>query len=621
MQSSTINRIAERFSQLGAQDRRTVFQKIRQEGMAMNQFPILRRDNTIQHKCPASYAQARQWFLWQLDPDSSAYHISGAIWLTGELNLEVLRDSFDALIQQHESLRTLFRSADNGNVEQVIHAASPVNFRLINLTDVKPDEDPDARIKTEVRQFQNQPFDLMHGPLLRVALIREAANRHLLVVVMHHIISDGWSVQIMIEDFAAQYRAQIQHTAGHTENAPIQYADYAIWQRHWLEAGAQESQLEYWKSHLGDVRPVLQLPTDRSPQPGHYSHAAHYSLTLSSADISVLRERVKAEGTTFFTILLAAFQGLLYRYTGQTEIQIGVPNANRYKAETRRIIGLFVNTQVLGATLNGRTRLGQLLQQTMSAISGAQSHQDLPFEQLVEALQPERHLDSNPLFQVMFNHQLQDQTPLQDLPGLQVEEFALEPQSPQFDLVIDSTETTGGEVSLLFTYAKDLFNPDTISRMAGHYLALLRALADLPEQCLGDVELLDVREQVNLRNWGTKDARFTDLKPVHKSFEHHARTSPSAPALVFGNQRLTYAELNSRANRLAHHLRLLGVTTDARVGIAVERSVEMIVGMLAILKAGGAYLPLDPELPKDRLAYMIENSKVTLLLTHYLACV
>ncbi|MGJ7605343.1 amino acid adenylation domain-containing protein [Variovorax sp. LT1R20] len=562
-----------------------------------------------------SHAQARQWFLWQLDPESTAYHVSGALRLAGALDTNAVRASLHELVQRHESLRTVFRADASGMAAQVIRETGGIDFSLVDLGNVAEDGKREARARQEARRLSDTPFDLGEGPLLRVGLIRLAAEKHVLVVVMHHIVSDGWSMQIIVDEFVACYRARVLGHAPELQPLPLQYADYAAWQRVWLEAGEKERQLAYWTAHVGTEQPVLQLPTDHARRAdGRYS-AVRHGFALPDALVKALHRRAQGQGATLFMALLAGFQVLLSRYTGQSDIRLGVPVANRHRAEVEGVIGFFVNTQVLRGVVDGRATLLQVLALARDAALGAQAHQDLPFEQLVEALQPERSLSTSPLFQVMFNHQRGDFRALQSLPGLTLTDYELEAQAAQFELALDTSEDMDGRVQASLRYAAELFDAETMERMAGHYLAVLQALADAPEQAVGDVMLLGQAEQAQLAAWSEHAPRATDTGPLHRRIERQARVRPQAPALAFDGETLSYGELNARANRLAHRLIKLGVKPEAKVGIAVERSVAMVVGILAILKAGGAYVPLDPEYPADRLAYMVADSGIELLLT------
>ncbi|RST46785.1 condensation domain-containing protein, partial [Variovorax sp. MHTC-1] len=476
----------------------------------------------------------RQWFLWQLDPASTAYHIAVALRLQGELDESALRGSFEALVARHEALRTVFRANAEGVAEQVLQERVALDIPLIDLSVADVDE-REALAREEALRASETPFDLSSGPLLRAALIRMSVHEHILVVVMHHIVSDGWSMQLVVDEFVAQYRARVLGEAVQQAPLPIQYADYAAWQRSWLEAGERERQLGYWKAHLGEAHPVLQLTTDHPRRADATYRAARHSIELPPDLVQGLQRRAQAHGATLFMVLLAGWQALLHRYTGQADIRMGVPIANRHRVETEGVVGLFVNTQVLRGVVNGRMSLETLLAQAKEAALGAQAHQDLPFEQLVEALQPERSLSHSPLFQVMYNHQREDYRALAQLPGLALQSYALGEQAAQFELTLDTAERPDGAVSASFSYARELFEEASIERLSGHYLSLLRALVQQPGQAIGDVELLADEEQQQLRQWGVNETRYPDAQPVHRLIEQQVRKSPDATALVFGD--------------------------------------------------------------------------------------
>ncbi|WP_157119418.1 non-ribosomal peptide synthetase, partial [Azohydromonas lata] len=561
-----------------------------------------------------SHAQLRQWFLWQMDPQSTAYHISGALMLHGELDVAAVQAGFVALVRRHESLRTVFRADADGLARQVIRESADLDFRLIDLERFAAGE-RELRAREAAQGVSGTAFDLGEGPLLRVGLIRLSPREHLLVVVMHHIVSDGWSMQILVQELVAQYRAHGRGEAAPLQPLPVQYADYAVWQRRWLEAGEAQRQLAYWTAHLGAEHPVLQLPTDHARRADGRYTAARHGFELPAELAGRLRRRVQGQGATLFTALLAGFQVLLGQYTGQQDIRVGVPIANRHRVETEGVVGFFVNTQVLRAVVGNSDTLEQVLRRTQDAARDAQACQDLPFEQLVDALQPARSLGTHPLFQVAFNHQRGDLKALEQLPGLTLREVDLGAQAAQFELTLDTSESLDGRLACSFAYAAELFDASTIARMAGHYVAVLRALAEQPAQAVGDVVLPGEAERAQLAAWSRCRPMARGEAPVHALVERHAGANPDAVALVFGDQCLRYGELNARANRLAHRLIALGVRPETKVGLAVERSIEMVVGILAILKAGGAYVPLDPAYPADRLAYMVADSGISLLLT------
>jgi amino acid adenylation domain-containing protein len=601
--------LAERFAAMPANKQRVFLEALRQQSLDFSRLPIVPAQGA---RNALSYAQSRQWFLWQLEPDSTAYHVAGALRLRGPLDEAALRASFAALVSRHESLRTVFRTEAGGQPMQVVQAHAEPALQVIDLSEAP---DVERRACEHATQIAETPFDLSCGPLLRLGLIRLGAQEHLLVVVMHHIVSDGWSMQLIVNEFAAHYRGRVLGKAFQPAPLPIQYADYAQWQRSWLEAGELERQLAYWKTQLGTEQPVLHLPADHARRADGRYRAGRLRVALPPTLIQPLQQRAQSEGATLFMVHLAAFQALLQRYTGQADIRVGVPTANRHRPETEGVVGFFVNTQVLRSVVEPRASLRQLLAQVKAAALGAQAHQDLPFEQLVQALQPQRSLGQQPLFQVMFNHQREDHRALHELPGLTIEPYELPSPAAQFELTLDTVESAQGAVHTVFSYAAELFEPATIERMAKHYEAMLRALAERPDAAIGDAALLDDAEQEQLRRWGVNAQRHANTEPVHRLIERQVKQAPQATALVFGDEELSYDELNRRANRLAHRLIALSVGAERRVGVALTRSIEMVVGLLAILKAGGAYVPLDPNYPAERLEHMVRDSGITLFLT------
>lgn len=566
------------------------------------------------HPLPLSFGQQRQWFLWQLDPSSTAYHIKHALRLSGMLSIQALHAGFNGLIERHESLRTTFRPGKEGSAEQVIQSVLQIDIAHLDLRQVTVSE-RETQTAQEAQQIVAAPFDLTQGPLFRVALIRIADQENILVIVMHHIISDGASMQILVDEFAARYLAHVHGKSVHLEALPIQYSDYAIWQRSWLDAGEKDRQLAYWRNYLGNVHPILALPADHPRKPIAHYQAARHAFDLPADLVSALRRMAQDRGATLFMALLAGFNALLYRQTGQQDIRVGVPIANRNRVETASLIGFFVNTQVLRSEIRGRMALADVLNQVREAAIDAQACQDLPFEQLVEALQPERSLSHSPLFQVTINHLLRDYRALQQLPGLTMTGYDLAEQAAQFELILETIESPDGGVQASFIHASELFDSRTVERLAQHYVHILRMLAGQPERSIADIDLLSESDKGQLRVWGIHDQRFAATQPVHQLVERQAEKCPDTVAVIFDSTELSYAELNRRSNRLAHRLIGLGVKPEVRVGIAVERSIEMIVGLLAILKAGGAYVPFDPEYPRDRLNYMMEDSDIQLLLT------
>ncbi|MBV4507382.1 amino acid adenylation domain-containing protein [Pseudomonas sp. BW13M1] len=557
---------------------------------------------------PLSYAQQRQWFLWQLEPDSAAYNIPSALRLKGELNIEALRSSFAALIARHETLRTTFRQQGD-SAEQVVHPTLDVPLQVASAA---LDETAlQAWVEAQVRE----PFNLEHGPLLRARLLRLAADDHVLVLTLHHIVADGWSMPIMVDELVRGYESHLHGQAPQLPALAFQYADYAAWQRQWMEAGEQQRQLDYWQARLGSTQPILELATDR-PRPAVQQYdGARLQVSLEPGLVAQLKSLAGQQDVTLFMLLLASFQALLHRHSGQADIRVGVPVANRTRAETEGLIGFFVNTQVLDARFQPQLRFDELLQQVKHTALGAQAHQELPFEQLVEALQPERSLSHSPLFQVMFNHQTQVLGESRELAGLSLQGLVSDKQTAQFDLTLDTAEHEGG-LSATLTYATSLFEAASVARMAEHWRNLLQGICQDAAQRVADLPLLRREERERtLHAWNDSATDYPRGQTVQQLIEEQAARTPQAIAAVLGEQSLSYEQLNRRANALAHHLRSLGVGPDVLVGIAVERSLEMLVGLLAVLKAGGAYVPLDPQFPEDRLAYMMEDSGIALLLT------
>ncbi|MBB4814892.1 amino acid adenylation domain-containing protein/non-ribosomal peptide synthase protein (TIGR01720 family) [Pseudomonas rhodesiae] len=597
--------LVSRFLRLPLEQRQQFYQRLQSRGMSFAQLPIASVREADQH-LPLSYAQERQWFLWQLDPDSAAYHVPGALRLCGMLDKAALRRSFASLAARHESLRTRLHLDDESRTQQVLPHAD------IQILEDRTDE---AQLKARVEAEIARPFDLRQGPLLRVTLLELNAQEHVLVLVQHHIVSDGWSMGVMVQELMQLYAAYSQGQDCTLTPLPIQYGDYALWQRRWMEAGEKTRQLDYWRQLLGGTQPVLALPLDR-PRPAQQRFlGARQDIQLDPGLVTGLKALAQREGVTLFMLLLASFQLFLYRYSGQRDIRVGVPIANRNRVETEALIGFFVNTQVLKADLDAAMSFAELLQHTKRRALEAQAHQDLPFEQLVEALQPERSLSHNPLFQVMFNHQAQVRTAIQQLPGLRVVSLEHETRTAQFDLSLDTQETEDGLWASL-TYATDLFDASTAARMLRHWLGLLRGAVADTTRPLQDLAMLDMTErQQILEQWNATARDYPQNQWVHHLIEAQAERQPQATALVFAEQRIDYAELNRRANRLAHRLIEAGVGPDVRVGLAVERSFDMVIGLLAVLKAGGAYVPLDPDYPRERLAYMLDDSGVQLLLT------
>lgn len=561
---------------------------------------------------PLSFAQQRLWFLDQLAPNSAFYNIPTALRLTGSLNESAFIKSLETIIERHEALRTTFPEQD-GKPYQHIATHLPLPLEKTDLTALDPAE-REIKIMHLAEQEAQKPFDLAHGPLLRIHLVKVADQDHVLLFTMHHIISDGWSVGLLIKEVATLYQGLVTNRPVPLPELPLQYIDFAYWQRNWLQGQVLEAQLDYWRKQLQGAPPLLELPTDR-PRPAvqtFHGRTVQYSLPKQIAD--ALKEISQQEQVTLFMTMLAAFQTLLARYTGQNDISVGTPIANRNRIETENIVGFFVNTLVLRTLIEPEVTFRELLGKVRDVALGAYAHQDVPFEMLVDALHPQRDLSHTPLFQVMFVFQ---NAPAQQLKltDLTIAPIQAESGVAKFDLSIILSEHPEG-LSVGFEYNTDLFDESTIERMFKNFHVMLQSIIDDPDQVVWRLPLLAPEEkQLMLVDWNETAAEFPDDRCVHELFAELARKHPEAIAATYQGQVLTYDELNRRANQLGRHLQTLGVGPDVPVGICMERSLEMVVGIMGTLKAGGAFLPLDPVYPPERLAFMIEDSRIPVILT------
>ncbi|WP_130908082.1 non-ribosomal peptide synthetase [Pseudomonas sp. Sample_16] len=607
-------KLARRFIGLPLEKRQVFLAALHKEGVDFARFPIPAGVDAEDRQA-LSYAQQRMWFLWQLDPQSGAYNLPGAVRLSGRLNLAALEQAFASLVARHETLRTVFAPQPDDSLLQV-PATAPLVIEHVDFCSLPANEREQAVAQAAERQ-SILPFDLGTGPLLRVTLLKLAEQEHVLLLTLHHIVSDGWSMNVLIDEFIRCYDAFDAGTQPQLAPLPIQYSDYALWQRRWLEAGEQARQLEYWQAQLGDEHPVLELPLDH-PRPAMPSHrGTRYEFAVDEHLAEQLRATAQRHNVTLFMLLLGAFNVLLHRYTGQRDIRVGVPIANRNLGEIEGLIGFFVNTQVLRTQLDGQTRVDELLHRIKETALGAQAHQDLPFERLVEALKLERSLSHTPLFQVMYNHQPQvaDISSVTTASGLALGMIEWQGRTTQFDLTLDTYEKAG-KLHAALTYANDLFDATTIARMAQHWTRLLQGMVGDSQQRISDLPMLEQAEyQRIVHDWNRADERFAEDLCIHQMIGKQVSESPDALAVTFADKRLTYSELDQQANRLAHKLIELGVGPEIRVGVAMQRSEQLLVALLAVLKAGGAYVPLDPDYPAERVAYMLEDSRALLLLT------
>lgn len=591
--------------------RAQVLRALRQDAVETQEPSITRRGGG-QDALPVSLSQHGLWLAEQVQPGSSAYNEFAAFRLVGALDIPVLEQSIDEIVRRHEILRTTFRTVGENPVQEI----APAQTRKLPVMDLSiwPESEQKAELQRLVDAESRHPFNLAEGPLLRVALLKLGEREHILSVTSHHIILDGWSIGVFLSELTELYNAFRAGRPSPLPELPIQYADYALWQRSRMEEEVLESQLGYWTQQLSDLPPLLQLSVS-DPRPDVQTfRGARRRFTLANDLSGELRALSRRENVTLFMTLLAGFKTLLYRYSNQTDIPVGTVVANRNQAEVEQLIGYFVNTLVLRTELGGNLTFRQLLQRVSLVARQAYDHQEVPFEYLVGALQPERSLSYSPLFQVMFVLQ---NTPKREanLSGVTLSSMEVGSVTARFDLTLSVEETPQG-LQGVWEYNADLFDPETVDRMSGHLQTILEASAVNPDQTLARLPLLTPSERRHiLGDWNRTRTPYPEDKCIHQLFEFQAAQTPDAVALVFADQSVTYRELNERANALAHHLRHLAVGPEVLVGVCLKRSVEMIVALLAVLKAGGAYVPLDPSYPRQRLSYVLEDAAVAVLLT------
>ncbi len=561
---------------------------------------------------PLSFAQQRLWFLNQLEPESVNYNLPAVVRLKGCLDFDCLSGSLNALIARHETLRTRFTSLD-GRPVQVILAGGEVTVKEVDLSVIAESQQFGA-FERLARQETNLPFDLAEGPLLRAVLFRISAEDHLLLLILHHIITDGWSMGVLVRELAELYSSKLEGRPARLPPLPVQYADYAAWQRRLLQGQALEGQLAYWREKLAGLPPVLALPTDR-PRPPVATNRGALARFEVSADLTArLKAFCMREGVTLYMALLAVYQALLHRYTGQEDIAVGTAIANRTRSETENLIGFFVNTLVIRTDCSGEPHFRDLVRRVRETCLEAYDHQDIPFEMLVEDLQPERSLSYSPIFQAAFDVQ---QAPdfKAALPGIEVEQVAVHNGTSMFDMllsIIVSPEHLSGSIE----YAADLFDEATIERFAGHFNQLLDSALQTPEQPITRLDLLTPAErQQILIEWNDTGHEYPQETCAHRLFEAWAERQPDAPAVILGNEQLSYRELDARASRLAAYLVQNGFRPGGIAGVYLGRCFEMVEAILGVMKAGGAYLPLDPQYPKERISYMLGDSQAACLIT------
>ncbi|WP_195842883.1 condensation domain-containing protein, partial [Xanthomonas oryzae] len=579
--------------------------------------PAAIEEETIQPRndndaLPLSFAQQRLWFLSQFDPRAAqAYLLAGGVDLHGELDLPALQRALDRIVARHEALRTSFIDGDDGATQLI--APAEVGFAL-ECIDLRQAADPYADAHRHAEEETRTPFDLARGPLIRGRLLQLAAHEHRLLVTVHHSVADGWSIGILLQELGALYTAFAQGQPDPLPPLPIQYADYALWQRRWLAGPLLQRQLTFWREHLHGASALLELPTDR-PRPALQDYSGDsVEFALDAELTAALRSLSQRHGTTVFMTVLTGWAVLLARLSGQDEVVIGAPVANRTRSELEGLIGFFVNAQALRIDLRGNPSVTELLAQVRSTALAAQDHQDLPFEQVIEALNPERSLAAQPVFQVVLTWQNVPDAAL-SLPGIRLQPFQAPSGDAKFDLEFSLHEDRDRIVGSL-GYAKALFDRSTIERHLAQFVQVLAGMAADAQAHVAQLPLLPADERTQLQRFTVTEATpLAQAQCIHHLFEAQARRTPEAIALCADNMQLSYAALDARANQLAHRLCTLGVATEHRVALYLPRGIEQVVALLAVLKAGAAYVPLEPDLPSERLAFLLADSRPRAVLT------
>ncbi|TMP36453.1 non-ribosomal peptide synthase/polyketide synthase [Pseudoalteromonas rubra] len=593
-------------------------------GSAQSSIPELVRSTPEQAYQGLSYAQARQWFLWKLAPQSDAYHIAGGLSLNGVLNWDALQQAFDFVLRKHSVLRTRFVEHADGKISQYVDDNCDCEIARSSATSAHEQQAFKAKLV-------NRPFDLTRDPLLRVGVIAHHDTRHELVVVMHHIVSDGWSMKLIVRDFVAAYQSAVTGDTLHIDAAQPEYRDYALWQRNWLAGGEEQRQLAYWQALLGDEHPHLTLPTDRSSDL-YENNGAAQQVVVDDALKQALERFAQAQNSTLFGVLMAAWHVLLHHYSGQSLIRVGMPISNRQHSHSQDIVGFFANTQVLQSTLSGELSLQQVVAQVATRLQEAQANQDLPFEKLVDSLSLERTVGQQPLFQVVMSHQRQDDNELVNLPELTIAPSELPKTKAQFDLVLNTSESFSGELTLKLDYAQELFSEQRIATLMAGLQQILSTFVTQPALNLSDLDIMPLDIQQALQQQGFGEAitplhsgavepiylltgqppqlAETQYQDVVSTLNQLAEQTPDAEALTCEGNSYSYKELYEKSNQLAYYLREQGVGPEQRVGVALTRGIDLPLAFLAVLKAGAVYVPMDLSYPKERLAYMINDSQM-----------
>ncbi|HEY0078548.1 MAG TPA: amino acid adenylation domain-containing protein [Pyrinomonadaceae bacterium] len=608
--------ISERISALTPEQRALFEARLKKKGLhappPLETIP--RRKDRDSPTCPPSIDQERLWFIEQLQPGNTAYNIFTASRIQGSLNVPVMERVINELIKRHEVLRTTLRSVE-GLPVQVIAPELKISLAPIDLQHLPVEERYDEALRLTTEDFA-RPFDLERGPLVRVGLLRLAADDHVLHVNMHHAITDRWSFAVFEKELAVLYQAFGTGQPSPLPELPIQFADYAVWQRERMQSETYRKELAYWKQRLAGAPFVLEFPTDHPRPPIQTFQGARVYVNYPKSLLDSLKELSRREGVTMFMVMMAAYKALLFRYTNQEDILVSTPIGTRIRPETENLVGYLLNLLVVRTDLSGDPTFRELLQRERESVVGAFAHQEIPFGKLVQELKPKQDASRNPIAQAAFLYLDFPEASAMEFLGLTAYHIDIDNGASRFDITLSMTETSEG-FTVSIEYLTDMYERSRMERMARHLEILLEGIVANPDARISELPLLSEEERQQLLSDSNTAQRETASAPLtHELFERQAALRPDAPALAFENETLDYRELNQRANQLARHLRSLGVRAETRVGVLLERSVESVVALLAIFKAGGAYLPLDPQYPGERLAFMLEDSQATVLITH-----
>jgi amino acid adenylation domain-containing protein len=603
------NKWATADSPLSVDQQRALEQLLTEENLGPSSDQVIPRGG--RSRAPASFGQQRLWFLQQLEPDNSLYNVPLVFRLKGHLQYWSLEAALQKIVRRHEALRTRFIGCDD-DVWQIVDPSLRLSVPLVDLTHLGKSE-RQFEANGVVAAFVERPFDLTTGPLLRGLLLHLEQQEHVFALVLHHIICDGWSLGIFARELAVLYEASVIGDSVQLAKLPIQYADYSVWQRAWMQGEVLQRGQEFWRNALSNV-PAMELPTTRS-RAGLQNYAgARYDFEITPELAKMARVLSRQESATMFITLLAVFSVLLRRYTGETHVVVGTLVNGRDRLETEDLIGFFVNTLALRTDVSGNPAFQRLLQRVRDVAIEAYAHQSVPFEKVVEALQPDRQLSRMPLFQVMFVLQ---NLPQQDwtLSGLDLTIKKVSSQHTKFDLTLSLAENSGGGLTAEIEYRTDLFERETIKRLGNHFEMILKAAVACPDRLIEEMPMLSREEQRQVLEWNSTQCAYSENDCLHLLFDDQVRETPAAVALISDQEQIAYAELCRRANQIAQYLRRHGVEPEVRVGICLERSIDMVASLLGVLKAGGAFVPFDPEHPQERLDYMIEDTGINVLIT------